>query len=175
MSPGATSVARASPLGTSAGSTSGPGVEVHTRHRFTSGYIQTWWRILPQGSHDPHDASLLFPSTGDDVTVTAVLRNGQELAIGRDTAVRLVDIAWLHIGGAKCGYVIVPRSRALPGRARLVYPRAQASAPEAGPTVRFELIHNGRLRSLTASVRIAPARDLHAARSVATALGADPV
>ena len=108
-------------------------------------------------------------------TATTDGSDGRELTIGRESSVPLADVAWLHIGGEGCGYVVVVRSRSLPGRVRLIHPGAQASAPQAGPTVRFELLRDARLRSLTASVRIAPARDLQAARSVALALGADPV
>jgi hypothetical protein len=154
------------------GSTHGPGVEIHTRHRFTRDYVQTWWRILASGSDDPHDVSVLFPSTGDDVTVTARLRDGQSVVLGRGGTLKLADVAWLHIGGEQCGYVVVPRSASLPGRVRLIHPNPQASAPRPGPTVRFELIRDARLRSLTASVRIAPARGLDAAATVSRALGA---
>lgn len=154
------------------GTTHGPGVEVHTRHRFTTDFIQTWWRILPRGSQAHHDAAVHFPSTGDDVTVTAGLHDGSQVVLGRRTPLRLAEVAWLHVGGEQCGYVIVPRSRALPGVVRLIDVRAQASAPRPGPTVRFELIRNRRLHSVTASVRIAPARDLDQAIERAEALGA---
>jgi hypothetical protein len=73
------------------------------------------------------------------------------LQLPEDTVALIRDI-----GGAGCGSVVVLRSRSLPGRARLMHPASQASAPQAGPTVRFELVRE-------------------AARGVATALGADPV
>lgn len=154
-----------------AGSTHGPGVDIHTRHRFASDHIQTWWRILPLRSDAPRDVSVLFPSTGEDVTVTATLGDGRELIAGT-AAIPLADLSWLHIGGTECGYVVVLRSQPLPGQLALERPRPQASAPHAGLTVRFDLINNARLRALTASVRLAPARDLATARTVAHALGA---
>jgi hypothetical protein len=154
-----------------AGSTSGPGVTIHTRHRFSADYVQTWWRVLPQRRRSDHDVSLHFPSTGSDVVVTATLLDGtrRELKSG---SLRLADISWLYIGGGECGYVVVVRSAALPGHARLRHPQRQASAPHAGPTVTFELIRNGVLRPLTASVRIAPARDAAQAQRIAQDLGA---
>jgi hypothetical protein len=155
-----------------AGSTIGPGVEIHTRHHFTANFIQTWWRVLPEHGHGAHDVEVLFPSTGADTAVAVTLRDGRQVALAGSAKVRLADIAWLHIGGSECGYVVVPRSRDLPGHARIARPQAQSSAPHAGPTVVFDLIRDGRLRKLTASVRIAPARGLDEAARVARALGA---
>ena len=153
------------------GTTRGPDVAIHTRHRFYSRFVQTSWRFLPDpDARGAHDVRLLFPSTGRDATATAVLRDGRSVALTR--AVRLADIAWLHIAGSECGYVVVIRSRKLPGVARTEQPPAQASAPRPGPTVRFDLIRDGRLRPLTATVRIAPARDAAEAARVARALGA---
>jgi hypothetical protein len=155
-----------------AGSTNGPGVEIHTRHRFSAGHVQTWWRVLPEGRRDHHDVKLRFPSTGADTTVTVTLRDGSRRVLTQADSVRAADIAWVHLGGGECGYVVVPRSRALPGHARIAQPQAQSSAPHAGPTLVFDLLEDGRLRPLTASVRVAPARDAGHARSVARSLGA---
>ena len=154
------------------GSTSGPGVTIHTRHHFSADYVQTSWRILPEARRTGHDVSLHFPSTGSDVVVTVTLRDGTRAELSRSKSLRLTDISWLHIGGKECGYVVVLRSSALSGHARLRHPQRQASAPHAGPTVAFELIRNGVLRPLSASVRIAPARDAAHAQRVAHALGA---
>lgn len=154
------------------GSTHGPGVEIHTRHRFTAGHVQTWWRVLTDGRRDAHDVSVLFPSTGDDVTVAVALRDGRRVELTSDSSVPIADVAWVHLSGSECGYVVVPRSRALPGWARIHRPRAQSSAPHAGPTLAFELLRNGVLQTLTASVCIAPARDAAQASRVARRLGA---
>lgn len=154
------------------GSTRGPGVRIHTRHRFTASYVQTWWRLLPAGRREHHDVRVQFPSTGADTTVTVALRDGRVVALGAGDSVRLADVAWAHLGGRECGYVVVPRSRALPGRATVVRPQSQSSAPHAGPALVFELLSDDRLRPLTASVRVAPARGLEAARRVAGELGA---
>ena len=154
------------------GSTRGPGVEIHTRHRFSAEHVQTWWRVLPDGPHEHRDVKLNFPSTGADTTIIATLRDGTRVELTSASRVRLNRIAYVHIGGSECGYVVVPRSRNLPGHARISRPHAQSSAPHAGPTLVFELLRNARLRALTASVRIAPARDAAHARGVARSLGA---
>ncbi len=155
------------------GTTTGPGVTVRTRHRFTADAVETSWRVLPaHDQDDPHDVGLLFPSTGADAAVTAVLRDGRRLTLTEASTPKLADIAWLHLGGRDCGYVVVVRSRALPGTARISRPRAQSSAPQPGPTVVFELLHDRALRPLVACVRVAPARDLAEAERVARALGA---
>jgi hypothetical protein len=153
------------------GVTPGRNLTIHTRHRFTPEYVQTWWRILPAHTRGAHDVEILFPSTGADATATAVLRDGTRVVVG-GTRPRLTDIAWVHIAGNDCGYVIVPRSRHLPGRATLVRTHSQATAPHPGPTLAFELLHDAPLRDLTACVRIAPARSADEAASVARALGA---
>jgi hypothetical protein len=150
------------------GTTRGPGMTIRTRHRFTADSIQTSWRVLPDGSRTgPHDVRILFPSTGDDVVVTVVLRDGRRLRLTRSRSVRLADVAWLHLGSRECGYVVVVRSHALPGTLRLLPTKPQSSAPHAGPTVAFELLRRRALRELHACVRIAPARDLDAATAVA--------
>jgi hypothetical protein len=154
------------------GSTRGPGVEIHTRHRFSAGHVQTWWRVLPEGRRDHHDVELRFPSTGADTTVTVTLRDGSRKVLRPADTVRAAEIAWVHMSGSECGYVVVPRSRGLPGHARITRPHAQSSAPHAGPTLVFDLLGNGRLRPLTASVRIAPARDADRAQRLARSLGA---
>jgi hypothetical protein len=140
------------------GTTRGPGVEIHTRHRFTSGHVQTSWRVVPKGAPDHHDLKLHFPSTGADTTITATLRDGSRVELTTGRTVPLREIASVHLAGSECGYVVVPRTRDLPGRARVNRPQAQSSAPHAGPTLVFELLHDARLRALTASVRIAPDR-----------------
>jgi len=157
------------------GSTYGPGVGIHTRHRFTADYVQTSWRVLPVGpERSGHDVRVLFPSTGSDVTVTAGLRDGRELSLTGASRLALDEVAWFHLGGASCGYVVVLRTSRLPGHAHLTHPARQSSAPHAGPTLVLEPIHNGRLRDLTVSARIAPARTLEDARQLAGRLGARP-
>jgi hypothetical protein len=148
------------------GTTVGRGFEIHTRHRFSAGHVQTSWRLLAEHPHGDHDVQLLLPSTGHDTTVTATLRDGRRVVVGR---VRLRDVAWLHVHGSECGYVIVPASRALEGHVRLAHPETQSTAPHAGPTVVFELIHAGTLHGLDVSVRIAPARSGEEARRAALA------
>jgi hypothetical protein len=154
------------------GSTTGPGVTIHTRHRFKADHVQTSWRVLPVSERDGFDVRVLFPSTGSDVKVTVTLRDGRRVRLSGSHELRLRDIAWLHIGGRECGYVVVPAGSPLPGHARILHPHHQSTAPHAGPTVAFELIRDGRLRKLNASARIAPARGLEEAVQVARALGA---
>jgi hypothetical protein len=155
------------------GSTKGPGVSIHTRHRFIADYVQTWWRILPEGgAREHHDVRVLFPSTGSDVVVTAALRDGREVRLSGNKRMRLRAVSWFHLGAPGCGYMVVPRTSALPGHARLSHPASQSSAPHAGPTLVFEPVHDGVLRDLTVTARIAPARNLADARSLALRLGA---
>lgn len=155
------------------GTTTGRDVQIRTRHRFTATFVETSWRITPRsGASGAHDVEVQFPSTGTDAAVTAVLADGRSVPVTDAERPRLADVAWLYLGTNDCGYVVVLRSRQLPGRLRLRHPSSQSSAPEPGPTAALALVHGGALRPLLATARVAPARGFAAAATVADALGA---
>jgi hypothetical protein len=155
------------------GSTTGPGVTIHSRHRFQRDFVQSWWRVQPDGGARPHhDVRVLFPSTGSDVVVTVALRGGGETTLSPSGTIALDAVRWVHLGGTECGYLVVLRSPGLPGRARLSHPAPQSSAPHAGPSLVLEPLRDGTLRDITVSARIAPARTLDDARRLAASLGA---
>jgi hypothetical protein len=87
-----------------------------------------------------------------------------------NATVALEQVAWVHLGGPSCGYVVVPRSPHLPGHARLSHPATQSSAPHAGPTLVFEPIRDSTLRDLVVTARLTPARTVDDARRLATTL-----
>jgi hypothetical protein len=148
------------------GATRGPTVTINTRHHFRTDHVQTTWRLAPHG-RGAHDIRILFPSTGAHATVAAVMDDGRKVRLDGRRTVRLADVAWFCILSHDSGYVVVPRGPRLPGHARLLHPAAQASAPNPGPTLALEPIRGDRLRPLTATVRIAPARNAAEAGRVA--------
>jgi hypothetical protein len=150
--------------------TRGPTAEIRTRHHFRARHVQTTWRLIPRGG-GAHDVRVLFPSTGAKATVTAHLQDGTATELGPRT-VRLADVAYFHVAGRDSGYVVVPRGPRLPGRARLIHPAPQSSAPQPGPTLALEPIRGDRLRALTVSASIAPVRNPAEAARVAARLEA---
>jgi hypothetical protein len=142
----------------SRGVTRGPTATISTRHRFFARHLELSWRIAPHGG-GAHDVQVLFPSWGSDATVTAVLLDGRRVPVTRAGGPALESVAWFHVAGRESGYVVIPRGRRLPGHARLLAADPQDTDPLAGPSLAFELIRAGRLRTLYLSAVIAPARD----------------
>lgn len=156
-----------------AGSTQGPAVTIHSRHRFLADFVQSTWRIVPAHAHTgAHDVEIHFPTTGDDATIVAVLHDGSRRRVGSEP-VALGDVAWFHLSGRRCGYVVRPLTHRSAGVARLRHPAPQASAPEAGPTLVLELVRGGRLGPLGLRVRLAPARGTEEAERVAATLAVE--
>jgi hypothetical protein len=82
-------------------------------------------------------------------------------------------VAWFEIMGPDGGYVVVPRG-SLRGRAHLLRPAAQPSAPHPGPTLAFEILNRRRVRRIDVTARYAPARDRDDAARVAARLRGRP-
>jgi hypothetical protein len=150
--------------------TRGRSAAIVSRHRFRSEFVESRWSLLPRaGRRSPHTVRLTFPSWGKQATITAVLRDGSRLEVGKQR-IAIRHVAWFHVAGADRGYVVVPRSPSLPGLARILRPGPQRSAPHPGPTLVLELLAHRRLRKLTATVRYAPATSAADAERVASKL-----
>jgi hypothetical protein len=133
------------------------GVAITTRHRFRPDHVETHWTIEPRRkARGRWSVDVLFPSTGDDAAVFALLAGGRRERLGTGDR-RLGDVRWLHVAGEDTGYVIVPLDRPA-ARLRLLRPEPQDSAPDPGPTLAVALLARARLRPLRFAVRIAPAR-----------------
>ena len=153
------------------GRTSGATARIVSRHTFRAGHVESTWHVAPRaGARGEHSVRAQFPSWGASATVTAVLHDGtRHLLAAKPIALR--RIAWFHIAGEDGGYVVVLRSTGLAGRALLLHPRAQPSAPHPGPTLALELLTRARLRGRTLTVRYAPAADIERATALARRLG----
>ena len=137
---------------------------ITTRHRFRADAIETRWTVEPRrAARGRWSVDVLFPSTGAEATVTAVLADGSRERLGER---RLSDVRWLHVESEDSGYVIVPLGRAT-GRLRLVHAGPQDSAPDPGPTLAVALLSASALRPLRFAVRLAPAVAGDAARVAA--------
>lgn len=148
--------------------TRGDGVAITTLHRFRPDHVETLWTIEPRRrARGRWSVDVLFPSTGRDAAVFAVLDGGRRERLGEGTR-RLGDVRWLHLAGEESGYVIVPLDPPA-ARMRLLHPEPQDSAPDPGPTLAIALLARSPLRPLRFAVRIAPASRAEAA-SVAARL-----
>jgi hypothetical protein len=154
------------------GTTSGRTATITSRHRFRAGHIESTWHVRPKpGARGQHSIRAQFPSWGKEATVTAVFHDGSAHVLG-GAPIALRRISWFHVTGADGGgYVVVIRSSAPPGRARLLHPRRQSSAPRPGPTLALELLSRASLRRRTITVRYAPAHDNTDAARIAARLG----
>jgi hypothetical protein len=144
-----------------------------TTHRFHSTYIETRWRIFRR-KRGRYSVDVLFPSWGRQAQVEAFLRDGQRVVLAGPTVrrrrVHMRNVAFFYLAGSDGGYVVVPRGKRR-GRARIVRPKAQASAPTPGPTLVIGLAHRARFKRLELVARIAPAESAAEAAAVAQRLG----
>jgi hypothetical protein len=148
------------------GWTSSSTARIRTRHRFRRDWIETEWTILGRGGRR-QTARVLFPSWGRHATITAVLADGRRVPM-RSGQVALAGVRWFDVQGKDTGYVVVLRGRP-PGKARLLHPAAQSSAPDPGPTLALEVLRRQRARPRRVTVRLAPAAP-HQAAAVAARL-----
>jgi hypothetical protein len=146
---------------------------VATTHRFRSKSIDTHWKINRR-KRGQYSVDVLFPSWGRQASIEAVLRDGQRVTLAspltRRQKVRMRNVAYFYLAGSEAGYVVVPVGRRR-GTARIVRPKAQASAPVPGPTLAIALVQRNKFKRLDFSVRIAPASSAEHADRVARRLG----
>jgi len=148
--------------------TRGRSASIVSHHRFVPEFVESRWSLVPH-RRTSHTVRLTFPTWGKRATITAVLRDGRRLEVGK-ARIPVRDVAWFHIAGADRGYVVVPMSPRLTGLARILRPERQGSAPHPGPTLVLELLAHRRLRKLTATVRYAPVKSAADAERVASKL-----
>jgi hypothetical protein len=133
------------------------GAGVTARHRFRAGYVETTWEIeAGRGMR----AEAQFPSWNTDATVTAVLRGGGSVTLGRGAQVDVSAVDHFFLAGPRGGYVLVPIGAAGTASARRI--ARQRSAPRPGPTLVIALPRGAGLR-----VRLAPAADADQASRIA--------
>jgi hypothetical protein len=146
---------------------------VTATHRFRSKSIDVHWKIARR-KRGRYSVDVLFPSWGRQASVEAVLRDGQRVTLAsplmRRGKVRMRNVAYFYLAGSEGGYVVVPAGRRR-GTARIVRPKAQASAPVPGPTLAVALVQRGKFKRLDLTVRIAPAGSPDHAARVAKRLG----
>jgi hypothetical protein len=144
------------------GSVTRGGIRLTTTHRFTATFVETEWDVAGAGGGG-HTTDVLFPSWGAGARAWAVSAGGARRALG---TAKLADVAWLHVESELSGYVVVPVAGRAGATARTQHVATQTSAPKAGPTLAIRLPHG----TTKFSARIAPARSVEEARTVAEAL-----
>ena len=148
--------------------------ELETIHRFTPWYVETRWTARARSrayARARYGADVGFPSTGPDAHVSAVLRDGRQVAVG-DQPISLAGVSYLSVRSARSGYVIVPLERPAGATARIVAVTPQWSAPQAGPTLVVTLARAQRFASVSLSARLVPVPDAGSVDAVARRLGA---
>jgi hypothetical protein len=109
------------------------GMTAISRYRFTPDWIEVGWS-LSRPTTAAVDVAILFPSWGRGARVTVAFRDGRTVRLGARpialTHIRLLPVASIH-----SGYSIKPLGVPPGATVRIVTPRAQASAPDPGPTV----------------------------------------
>jgi len=149
-----------------AGSARGSGWLARTSHRFTSFFVQTTWTLTRAGARGRATVDVLFPSWGSDAEVEAVLGDGSIRRIGT-VRVPLRTVSYLRITSRYGAYVVLPRTRPRGATVHLLIPRAQSSAPLAGPTLAVQLVRAGRDRGASFTARYAPVGRVRAAETAA--------
>jgi hypothetical protein len=149
-----------------AGIARGGGWTGRTSHRFTAFFVQTTWSLRRTGAGGRATADVLFPSWGSDARVTAVLRGGGTRRVG-PVRIPLARISRLEVESRNGGYVVLPRRRPRGAAVHLLRPRAQSSAPLAGPTLAVQIARASRARSAVFSARYAPVERGRAAETAA--------
>jgi hypothetical protein len=134
---------------------------VETTHVFKPKWIETRWKIARK-LRGRYSVDVLFPTWGrKSAQVEAVLFDGRRVVLAgplvRAGRVRLRHVAYFYSAGKESGYVMVPIGGRKRGVARIIRPKRQAAAPEAGPTLTIELAHQRKFKRLDFAARIAPA------------------
>ncbi len=100
-------------------------------------------------------ADILFPSTGREATVVAVLKNGTQVRV-TDQRIALDRISRFEVTSDRSGYTVTPLTRPAGAAAHLMRPAHQSSAPDAGPTLAVQIARNQRFSRVAFTARITP-------------------
>ncbi len=139
------------------GTISGADGTLRVTHRFAPRWIQTRWDVTRRGNR-ALSADILFPSTGRDAGVVAVLKDGSQVRVGQQR-IALSRISRLEVTSRHSGYTVTPLSRPAGAAVHLLRPAAQSSAPDAGPTLAVQVARNARFSRVAFTARITPRQD----------------
>ncbi|RKQ86701.1 hypothetical protein C8N24_4716 [Solirubrobacter pauli] len=136
------------------GTISGSNGTLRVTHQFTPRFIQTRWDVARRGTR-ALSADILFPSTGREATVVAVLKNGTQVRV-TDQRIALDRISRFEVTSDRSGYTVTPLTRPAGAAAHLMRPARQSSAPDAGPTLAVQIARNQRFSRVAFTARITP-------------------
>jgi hypothetical protein len=147
---------------------------VETTHVFKPKWIETRWKIARK-LRGRYSVDVMFPTWGrKSAQIEAVLFDGRRVLLAgpllRARRLRLRKVAYFYLAGKESGYVMVPIGARKRGTLRIVRPKRQAAAPEAGPTLVVELTRQKKFKRLEFAARIAPATTADDADRVAKRL-----
>jgi hypothetical protein len=137
-------------------------VDARSTYTFRRNHIEGAWKVR-SFTRSRRSVDVLFPSTGKQAAVWAILAGGEAVRVDGPRPVMGVRGFWVE--SAHSGYVVVPVDRVKGATATIVQPRRQDSAPDPGPTLSVHLTNRLRKkRPIRFAVRIAIARDVDAAK-----------
>ena len=153
------------------GAMSARGLLMRVTHRFTRDWIQTSWTATRRSGTSRYTADVLFPSWGGrDARITAVLRDGSQVAVGTKL-VPLSSVKYLWVQSERSGYVVVPAgTRPAGAGVHAMRVAAQSSDPRPGPTAAIQIARAQRFSRAALTVRIAPVKDEQEAAATAARL-----
>jgi hypothetical protein len=130
------------------------GVRIRASHRFRPATIVSRWRATCAG-RCRYRVRAHFPTWGAGSVIDAERRDGTHVRLVPGTRIRLADVTAVDVGR---GYRVVPL--AAPRDATLVAVRVarQPTNPHPGPSLRVELLRQGRFHERSLAVRIEPNR-----------------
>jgi hypothetical protein len=130
---------------------------VRTTHTFTRDRIHTAWDIRRLDSKRRLAATVRFPSWGHGATITAVLKTGAKVALGK-TSLPLRGISRFEIrcGEAQSGYLLHLQGAPAGANVYARKPPAQSTNARPGPQLVVELAHGISWRELGLSAELIP-------------------
>jgi hypothetical protein len=132
-------------------------VTVRTTHTFTRDRIHTAWEIRRRDEKHRLAATVRFPSWGHGATISAVLKTGAKVALGK-TPLPLRGISRFEIrcGEAQGGYSLELDGAPAGASAYTTVAQTQSTNARPGPQLVVELAHGISWRELGISAELTP-------------------
>ncbi|MGH2912011.1 MAG: hypothetical protein ACRDJ3_06000 [Solirubrobacteraceae bacterium] len=130
---------------------------VRTTHTFTRDRIHTAWEIRSLEGKRRLAATVRFPSWGHGATISAVLRTGAKVTLGREPLpLRGISRFEIRCGEAQSGYSLHLHGAPTGANVYAAQPGAQSTNARPGPQLVVELAHGISWRELEIAAELIP-------------------
>lgn len=130
---------------------------VRTTHTFTRDRIHTAWEIRRLDGKHRLAATVRFPSWGHGAGVTAVLKTGTKVKLGKERLpLRGISRFEIRCGEAQSGYSLHLKGAPAGANVYAAQPPAQSTNARPGPQLVVELAHGISWRELGLSAELIP-------------------